>query len=55
MHTEGKRLNLDKTDQWEMVLWTVICQLSNENFTECLSQRLGIGDEGNEIQKTGRS
>lgn len=42
MHTNGKRLNLDQTDQWEIVLWTVICQISNEHFTEAVARRMGI-------------
>jgi len=54
MHTEGKRINLDQTDQWEMVLWTVICQISNEHFTEAVARRMGIESLENETQRVGR-
>jgi len=56
VHSEGKHLNLDQTDQWEMILWIVICKLSNDHFAESLTRRLGVGEEhDNELQRKQRA
>ena len=54
MHSEGKQLNLDQTDQWKIMLYTVLCQASNEHFTKSLSEQIGLEEE-NKIQKAGRA